>query len=74
MNSTHYDPSKLKALRERKQMSQPDVAEVLNVHPQTVYRAEAGINISYELLCDLADFYQINVIDLLHPRPIAIAA
>lgn len=74
MNATHYDPNKLKALREQKEMSQQDVASALSVHRQTVYRAEAGIDVSYELLCALANFYDADVIALLYPRPLAIAA
>jgi transcriptional regulator with XRE-family HTH domain len=74
MNSTHYDPGKLKTEREKKRMSQPEVAEALRVHPGTVYRAEAGQNVSYELLCTLTDFYGIDVKDLLYSRQIAVAA
>jgi len=74
MNSTHYNPGKLKTWREQKGMSQPEVAEALKIHSGTVYRAEAGQNVSYELLCDLADFYGQDVIDLLYSRQVAVAA
>lgn len=74
MNSRHYDPEKLKKLREDKDLTQEQVAVTLNVHRQTIFRAEAGQNASYELLCALCDLYDQEVVSLLYPRPLEMAA
>jgi DNA-binding XRE family transcriptional regulator len=74
MNSKHYDPGKLKSLREQKGETQETVARALDVHRQTIYRAEKGLDVPYELLCDLAHHYQVPVISLLHPVPIEATA
>jgi len=71
MNSQHYNADKLKQLREGKGLTQNQAAEALSVDRQTIYRAEAGLSASYELLCSLADLYEVEVISLLHPRPVA---
>ena len=70
MNSRHYDPDKLKCLREQRGETQENVAKALHVHRQTIYRAENGLDVPYELLCDLAKHYEIEVIRLLHPTPL----
>lgn len=70
MNSKHYDPEKLKSLREQRGETQETVAKALRVHRQTIYRAEKGLDVPYELLCDLAKYYGIEVVKLLHPTPL----
>lgn len=80
MDTRHYDPNKLKQLRLEKskregtEITQQAVAKVLNVHRQTIYRAEYGLDVPYELLCDLANYYQVPVVSLLHPVPLESAA
>lgn len=75
MNSTHYDPEKLKKLRAEKSirdgvdLTQERVANALKVQRQTIYRAENGLDISYERLCQLANYYGVPVITLLRPIP-----
>lgn len=75
MNSTHYDPEKLKRLRAEKSfrdgvdLTQQMVADALKVQRQTIYRAENGLDISYERLCQLANYYGVSVITLLRPIP-----
>jgi DNA-binding XRE family transcriptional regulator len=75
MNTNHYDPEKLKRLRAEKslrdgvEITQQMVADALNVQRQTIYRAENGLDISYERLCQLAGYYGVSVITLLHPMP-----
>lgn len=75
MNATHYNPDMLKQLRTEKsradntEITQQIVADALNVQRQTIYRAENGIDVSYELLCDLASYYGVEVISLLYPTP-----
>lgn len=77
MNATHYDPEKLKKLRveksarDGKDITQQIVADALEVQRQSIYRAENGLDISYEMLCSLADFYEADVISLLRSRPYA---
>jgi transcriptional regulator with XRE-family HTH domain len=75
MNAQHYDCDKLKELREARQLTQLEVAEHLSLNRQTVYRAEAGISASYELLCDLCALYGADVLTLLRPQRVeAVAA
>lgn len=75
MNANHYDPEKLKKLRAEKslrdgsEITQQIVADALGVQRQTIYRAENGLDISYERICDLADYYGVEVTSLLHSKP-----
>lgn len=70
MNSQHYNPEKLKQLRESKALTQKQVADQLGIDRQTIYRAESGQSASYELLCSLAEMYEVEVTSLLYPRPL----
>ena len=70
MNAQHYDCDRLKELREFRRLTQAEVADRLGVNRQTVYRAEAGVSASYELLCDLCALYQEDVLTLLRPKPV----
>lgn len=70
MNSRHYDIEKLKRLREERGLSQDAVAKHLKINRQTIYRAEKGIKVPYELLCDLSELYDVEVISLLYPKPL----
>jgi transcriptional regulator with XRE-family HTH domain len=70
MDSRHYNPNKLKQLRERIGLTQAQVAKMLNVNRQSVYRAESGRIVSYDLLCALCAFYKTEVTELLRPRPL----
>jgi transcriptional regulator with XRE-family HTH domain len=71
MNFRHYDPGKLKELREIKGLTQEQVAKHLGINRQTVFRAETGQSASYELLCDLCQLYNnAAVTDLLYERPL----
>ena len=69
MNARHFNHEKLKALRLKKGETQEQVAKALGVHRQTVYRAESGQDIPYELLCDLATHYEVEVVTLLYREP-----
>lgn len=75
MTSNHYDPEKLRQCRREKSaqvgrdLSQEDLAKTLDVHRQTIYRAEKGEDVRYELLCDLAEYYDVPVTSWLYPRP-----
>ena len=73
MNARHFDPNKLKQLRKEHQLTQEAVAERIGVHRQTVYRAERGLDIPYELLCDLSSVYDVEVVTLLYPKPLRCA-
>ncbi len=74
MNATHYDPEKLKrlrvekSLRDGKDITQQIVADALEVQRQTIYRAENGLDISYEMLCSLGRYYGVDVLTLLRPQ------
>ncbi len=74
MNTKHYDPEKLKRHRELEGLTQEQVATRLNVHRQTIYRAESGIAASYELLCSMCELYNAPVLSVLRSRPLEIAA
>jgi DNA-binding XRE family transcriptional regulator len=70
MNLRHYNPEILKRLREEKGRTQETVASTLKMTRQTVYRAEKGLDVPNELLCDFADYYSIPVVSLLYPTPL----
>lgn len=75
MDAQHYDSNKLKGLREERRLTQLEVAARLDLNRQTVYRAEAGLSASYELLCDLCNLYAVDVLTLLKPQLVeAVAA
>lgn len=74
MDSKHYNPNALKELRRVRGETQDQVARALNVTRQTIYRAEAGQNIPYETLCDIATYYGIEVVRLLYPKPLSAEA
>jgi transcriptional regulator with XRE-family HTH domain len=74
MNSQHYDCEHLKSLREAKGLTQKQVGEALDIDRQTVFRAESGVSASYELLCALADLYEVEVVSLLYPHPLTASA
>jgi DNA-binding XRE family transcriptional regulator len=69
MDSRHYDPAKLIAAREGDGKSQEEIAKALNVNRQTIYRAEAGKNASFELLASYCAIYAIPVTDVINPFP-----
>lgn len=69
MDSRHYDPAKLASGRRSANLTQQQVAEAINKDRQTIYRAEAGTNASFELLAELCRLYKIPVTDVILPHP-----
>jgi len=69
MNATHYDHAALERLRESKNLSRAEVANEIGVKRMTVYRAENGAFVSYDLLCALARLYGVPVTSFLYPVP-----
>lgn len=75
MDARHFNPEKLKQARQersfqiRKMLSQNDVAKALGVAYQTISMAERGKMASYDLLCRMAEFYDVSVTDWLYPNP-----
>lgn len=69
MDSRHYDPTKLIAAREQDGKSQEWIAKALRVNRQTIYRAEAGKNASFELLAAYCALYAIPMTDVIFPFP-----
>lgn len=69
MNATHYRHEELKRLRNAQRRSVIEVAEALGKERMSIYRAENGTSVSYELLCDLARYYEVPVVSLLYPVP-----
>lgn len=59
MDARHYNHSKLVEARELLGKTQQDIADELSVDRQTIYRAEAGKAVSYELLAQMCAFYRM---------------
>lgn len=64
MNGTHYDHQKLAKKREEK-ITQTDLAKRLGVVEMTIYRAEKGINASYELLLNICNEIGLDIREIL---------
>lgn len=75
MNANHYDAEKIRQLRrdkaakENRAITQQEIATALGVDRQTIYRVEYALDVSYEMLCALADYYDVPVTLWLYPRP-----
>jgi transcriptional regulator with XRE-family HTH domain len=69
MDARHYDPKVLVKARQDARKTQQDVAEDLKVDRQTIYRAEAGTNVSYELLAGMCKVYGLPMTDVILPYP-----
>jgi len=69
MDSRHYYHSKLAEARELRGKSQQEIADELKVDRQTIYRAEAGKSVSYELLAALCGLYEIPMTNVIVARP-----
>lgn len=65
MNASHYNSAKLALAREQKQLTQKNIAEKLGVTEMTVYRAEKGINASYELLVKFCELVDLDIREIL---------
>jgi len=74
MDSRHYYSSKLIDAREKNKRTQQEVADLLNVDRQTIYRAEAGKNASFELLAGMCRVYGLPMTDVIIPHPEITAA
>jgi transcriptional regulator with XRE-family HTH domain len=70
MDNTFYDHEKLQSARTLLGKSQQEIAEEIGVDRQTIYRAEAGKNASYDLLAKLCRFYRIPMTNIVHPFPL----
>jgi DNA-binding XRE family transcriptional regulator len=73
MDSKHYNPGKLTAAREGLGRTQQEIADMLNVHRQTICRAETGKSASYDLLVSLCMAYGIAITEILEPNPSNVA-
>ena len=65
MDSSFYDNAKLKELRQIYGMTQQEVADRLGIRRQTVWRAERGLSISFDLLDAFARLYGIKTLRLM---------
>jgi transcriptional regulator with XRE-family HTH domain len=74
MDATHYDPSRLVQARELRGESQQQIADALKVDRMTIYRAEQGKSISYELLAKMCAYYSMPVTSIIYPTPILATA
>ena len=73
MDSKHYNPQKLIDARELRGKTQQEIASELNVDSQTIYRAEAGKNVSIDLLGKMCNYYGMPVTTVILPYPEAVA-
>jgi transcriptional regulator with XRE-family HTH domain len=74
MDSAFYDHIRLKELRRSLRLTQLQVAIRLGVQRQTIYRAEQGHSISFNLLARLAELYATPLSKILRPNAKARAA
>lgn len=65
MDSKHYDHKKLQAARRAAGWTQDSLAEALNVASNTIYRAEAGTGIGYDLLFEICQKCHVDIADIL---------
>lgn len=66
MDKQHYNPDILARLRKEK-TTQKELAETLGVTEMTIYRAEKGESVSFELLSDICREIGIDVKQILIP-------
>ncbi len=64
MDKQHYNPEILAAARKQK-TTQKELAETLGVTEMTIYRAEKGESVSFELLADICREIGIDVKQIL---------
>jgi transcriptional regulator with XRE-family HTH domain len=75
MDAKHYNPKILVKAREEKQKTQQNIADLLKVDRQTIYRVEAGITASYDILAAICAVYELPLTEVIYPFPnVAIAA
>jgi len=65
MDSSFYDNDKLKELRQIHGLTQQEVADRIGIRRQTVWRAERGLSISFNLLNAFARVYGIKTLKLM---------
>lgn len=68
MNAEHYNPELLATVRKQK-ITQKDLAEKLGVTEMTIYRAEKGESVSYELLSEICREIGIDIKNILVSTP-----
>ena len=73
MDSSFYHHDKLRELRKSQRLTQTEVGTLLGVKRQTIYRAEKGLPISFNLLASLARLYRVKLMTLLR-KPTSKAA
>lgn len=68
MDINKYIGNKIRELRERKNLTQEDLAEYLNTTSQTISRYEIGNRkINQDILFKLAEFFKISISDFFPP-------
>lgn len=74
MDSKQYDPAPLIRSRKYLQKTQQQIADAVNVDRQTIYRAEAGKDVSFNLLVKLCTLYELPVTAVVRANPEIAAA
>lgn len=70
LTKENYNHQQLAALRNQVGESIRKIAQKTDVPHSVIWRAEAGEGVSYPVLCQLAAFYKVPVVSLLHPAPV----
>jgi len=68
MNAEHYNPELLATAR-KKATTKTELAKTLGVTKMTIYRAEKGESVSYELLSEICREIGIDVKSILVSTP-----
>jgi len=74
MDARHYYHNKLAEARTLRGKTQQEIANEMQVDRQTIYRAEKGETVSYELLAKLCNYYSIPMTVVVIPTPDLCAA
>jgi transcriptional regulator with XRE-family HTH domain len=74
MDNRHYDHAQLGKLRAKRGLSQEALAAEFGWNRKKIIRAESGESVTYETLCTLATFYDVQVTRLLNHKPTEQAA
>ena len=68
MDINKYVGNKIREFREKRNITQEEIAEVLNTKPQTISRYELGLRkTNQDVLFKLADYFNISINDFFPP-------
>lgn len=65
----YIDTERLRQARDARDWTQQEVASMLGCSFQLIHRLEVGRTASIQLLCEVADLYDLDLTDFIFPRP-----